>query len=593
MRPFALVIAVALVALASSQAHAQARVSTSVDRASVTLVDTIRLTIELAGHFDEIEVPPLGDFHVVSTKRKEVITNGAHRSVIAYKLRPKKAGTFTIAAARLKLETKVVAVSSVIEIIVSAGNKPEAVSAEQAQDVSQLAKQSAFIRWRVPRTYVYVGEPFPLALELWLRTGLSLRGAEMVQAAKLDGLLVEDLPRDGQNADVVRRAIGDLQFEMLAITNALATPLKPGRLLIDAATIRAVIPQSVFDVDPDADDLVLTAQPFYLDIRDVPTAGRPAAYHSGNVGQWKLTGSLRDGKGQSPTRAHTGERMVLRAVIDGTGNLQSVAAPSLSNADAWEVSTLPSTSEDAIKKDASGMSGRRVFQWLITPKNPGNLRTPTIDLAWWDPVAERFQEAHAGGTPIDVTGEAIAAQSPSASALGEDVGPIFETARLAHGSDGALAESPLYWAVLAIPLAAFVALDLRARRRTRDQRHPSNRLAREASANARKRLRAAEQAMKDGLVKDFYGQLARTLASYLEEKANIPATGLTHAQVRATARHAGYPDDIVEQLVVEMENCDFARFAPSGAAADKMREAHGRIAALIAQLDHVEPTRRP
>lgn len=590
MRPFALVIAAVLVALASSQAHAQARVSAEVDRARVTVGDDLRFSIDLAGNFDALELPSLTDFAVGGPVLQEITINGVHRSSRVYTLRPKKPGTFTIGPTRLKLAGKVVAESAPIQVTVDPGKTLAPVSGEEAQDLAKLAESAAFMRWGVPRTHFYVGEPFPLTLELWLRTGLSVRQAEMVQTAKLDGLLVEDLPRD-QNPDVARRMIGDLSFDTLAINSALATPLKPGRLLIDAATVRAAVAQDQFGFDTKR--VALTAQPFYLDIRDVPTAGRPAAYHPGNVGQWKLTGSLRDGKGQSPTRAHTGERMVLRAVIEGSGNLQSLAPPSLSKAEAWEASILPSTAEDAIKKDASGMSGRRVFQWLITPKSPGNLRTPTIDLAWWDPVAERFQEAHAGGAPIDVTGEAIATQFQSASALGEDVGPIFETASLTGGSDRPLGESPLYWAVLALPLAAFAALDLRARRRARDQRHPFGRLAREASTNARKRLRAAEQALKDGLVKDFYGQLARTLASYLEEKANIPATGLTHAQVRATARHAGYPDAMVEQLVIEMENCDFARFAPSGAAADKMREAHGRIAALIAQLDHVEPTRRP
>ena len=61
----------------------------------------------------------------------------------------------------------------------------------------------------------------------------------------------------------------------------------------------------------------------------------------------------------------------------------------------------------------------------------------------------------------------------------------------------------------------------------------------------------------------------------------------------APARAAGYPADLADAWVVEMENCDFARFAPTGSAADKMREAAARVSALIDGLEKVAPERRP
>ena len=42
-----------------------------------------------------------------------------------------------------------------------------------------------------------------------------------------------------------------------------------------------------------------------------------------------------------------------------------------------------------------------------------------------------------------------------------------------------------------------------------------------------------------------------------------------------------------------MENCDFARFAPTGSAAEKMREAAARVGALVDALDKIAPERRP
>jgi hypothetical protein len=156
-----------------------------------------------------------------------------------------------------------------------------------------------------------------------------------------------------------------------------------------------------------------------------------------------------------------------------------------------------------------------------------------------------------------------------------------------------VATHPLYLAALALSLVGWALFELAHRRRRLDAQNPSQRAARLAHANAKKRLRAAENALRDGLVKDFYGQLARTLTSYLEERANLPATGMTHGELRQAARAAGYPADLVDRWVVEMENCDFARFAPSGSAADRMKEAAERVGQLIDALDRITPERRP
>jgi len=254
---------------------------------------------------------------------------------------------------------------------------------------------------------------------------------------------------------------------------------------------------------------------------------------------------------------------------------------------------LPAAGDDRITKDADGVTGSRTFQWIVSATKPGNVTTPAVSLGWWNPESERFEEARVPGRPLEVTGEAITGQQDDATAIGEDVGPIAESADLTGTRATPPAESPIYWSLVALPVVGWLFVELRFRRRRADRDNPGQRLSRGAGANAKKRLRAAEQALKDGLVKDFYGQLSRSLTSYLEERANIPATGMTHDQVRHAARQAGYPAELVDAVVVEMENCDFARFAPSGSAAEKMREAHARVSGVVDALDRIQPERRP
>lgn len=591
----ALLLLTATLLAVGAPAHAQepASVTMRVDRTSLTLEDEVRLEISVKGA-TELSGPDLTDFDITGQSSQTSIDFGRSRTVTqAVTLRPKRAGTLTIGRVVALVRGRAVAEHEAITVTVTEPRPMDPIAADAAQDLGPYANEPAFIRWAVPRTSFYVGEPFPLILELWVRAELSPRNPEIVQSSKLDGLLVEDLKIDpGTGAN--RRTIGNNPFDVYPLFAKLATPLKAGKVLIDSTSLRLPLSEGGFLASTRR--LVRASAPFHLEILDLPSEGRPAGFSSRdfrNVGQFVLKTKILDDRGTDASRVATGQRFILRAEVSGQGNLQALEPPTLTADPAFEVSPLTTSAEDQVQKSPAGMSGTRVFQWLISARAPGNLTTPSLKLPFWDPIAKRYEVAEAPGRPIEVTGAAITPERDQALSLGEDVGPIVEESPLEQGRRSPIARHPLYLAAVLLPLLGFLAFELIWRRRQNDARNPEKRASRQAQANAKKRLRAAESALRDGLVKDFYGQLSRTLTSYLEERANIPATGMTHGEVRAAARAAGYPQELVDRWVVEMENCDFARFAPSGSAADKMKEAGQRVATLIDDLERVQPERRP
>lgn len=601
VRPGAGLLLVALTLLAASatpaaRAQEPASVTMRVDRTTLTLEDELRLEISVRGA-TELSGPDLTDFDITGQSSQTSIDFGRSRTVTqAVTLRPKRAGTLTIGRVVALVRGRSVAEHEAITVTVTEPRPVEPIAAEAAQDLSPYANEPAFIRWAVPRTSFYVGEPFPLTLELWVRAELAPRNPEIVQSSKLDGLLVEDLKID-PGAGATRRAIGNNQFDVYPLYAKLATPLKAGRVLIDSTSLRLPLSEGGFLASTRR--LVRASAPFHLEILDLPTEGLPPGFSAGdvrnfrNVGQFVLKTKILDDRGTDASRVATGQRFILRAEVSGQGNLQALEPPALSVDPAFEVSPLSTSAEDQVLKSPAGMSGTRVFQWLISARLPGNHTTPGLKLPFWNPVAKRYEVAEAPGRPIEVTGAAITPERDQALSLGEDVGPIVEESELDRGRRAPIARHPLYLAAVLLPLFGFLAFEITWRRRQSDARNPERRASKNALSNARKRLKAAESALKDGLVKDFYGQLSRTLTSYLEERANIPATGMTHGEVRVAARAAGYPEALVDRWVVEMENCDFARFAPSGSAADKMKEAGQRVATLIDDLERVQPERRP
>ena len=106
-----------------------------------------------------------------------------------------------------------------------------------------------------------------------------------------------------------------------------------------------------------------------------------------------------------------------------------------------------------------------------------------------------------------------------------------------------------------------------------------------AGGQAKKRLREAEGLLKQGDKSAFFAALAKAIHGYASDKLGTSLTGLTNEQMRSALKAKGISDPVSEQLIGELENCDFARFAPSAGGADEMREALDRSARLIDALE--------
>jgi len=589
-----LTLALACVAALSAPALAQRqpRVTATVDQARISLHEELQLSVSIEGTYDDYQVPQLDDFQVVQEGMTQVLTGRRSSVTRNYTLRPKKAGELRIGPARLVRAGKVVAESRPLVVTVAEPAPLAPVTAAEAADLSRRVNDGLFLRMVVPKETYYVGEPFPLALEVYYQVGWQVTGADMVTQPKLDGLLVEDLQDDERNAHAKRVRVGATTLNHYPLVRQLATPLRAGRVLIDSATLRLGLSTGLLG---SSRRYTRASEPYYIVVRDVPREGRPDTYDEGNLGRFDLTASLTDDRGQRPATVTTGQRMVMRVEVRGRGNLVTVKAPRIAASEAFDVQPLPGGVEDDVIKDEDGIRGTRTFQYIVTPLAPGERTVPKVTFSFFDPSTGKYATREALGGPLTVTGDRVTGEQNAAALSGEDVRPIFgvDRATLEPGAREPLSSQPLYWGFLALPLLGFLLVEARWRLRERDRRHPGQRASRSAHANSKKRLRAAEQAMRDALVKDFYGQIARTLVGYLEERANIPATGMTHDEVRGAAREAGYPPDLVDRVIVEMENCDFARFAPHGSASDRMRETLDRTASLLGELDRVNPRRRP
>jgi len=93
------------------------------------------------------------------------------------------------------------------------------------------------------------------------------------------------------------------------------------------------------------------------------------------------------------------------------------------------------------------------------------------------------------------------------------------------------------------------------------------RRGRKASKAATKRLKLARKLMQQNDATAFYEETMKALWGYVSDKLNIPVSELSKDNVRERLTARQLPDDITDQFLHTLDDCEFARFAPGDPAA--------------------------
>jgi hypothetical protein len=86
---------------------------------------------------------------------------------------------------------------------------------------------------------------------------------------------------------------------------------------------------------------------------------------------------------------------------------------------------------------------------------------------------------------------------------------------------------------------------------------------RKARKMAQRRLQEAKKFLQHKKEEEFYGEVSRALWGYLGDKLGIPPADLSLEIVRSALESRGVAQDAVGKLSAAIEQCEFARFAPS------------------------------
>ena len=431
----------------------------------------------------------------------------------------------------------------------------------------------AFIRLVVLKSEVFVGEPFPVEIQLYVQAG---EGLQMPQISA-DGFSLSQIPQPAQT----RTVVNGTQYSLLTF-KLTATAARTGALTFgpveESLTLLIPIPgqRSFFGPQYQRRPVTLSSEAVAMRVLPLPRQNVPEDFN-GAIGNYQLSVTA------GPTNVGVGDPITVRVQISGRGPIDSLTLPSQPQ---WrDFNTYPATAK-VETSDPLGLMGAKKFEQVIIPLNHEIKSLPPLRFSFFDPTAKSFRTLTGPAIPLTVRPSGVAA-SPLPSLTNANAGAsqppaddilhIKPRMELSGVAVPLLVSRPWFLVLQGVP--AFVWLTLLAWRKRGESLANNPRLRRQREVAQRIREGLKELRVHAGAQQSdaFFATLFRLLQEQLGERLDLPASAITEAVIDERLRGRGLSDDVLKSLHELFQTCNLARYAPLKSGQE--------LAALIPKLE--------
>ncbi len=575
--------------------------------AQVAVGERFRVVFTVNARPAEFTAPLFSDFRVLSgpsqstSTSTQIINNQVTTTFTisyTYVLEAVKEGRFSIGAASVVVDgtsyssnTHTITVSG--QASPGGSTPPPSTQQPGQQTEAQITSRDIFVRAEVSNNNPYQSEQVIITYKLFTRLPISRYSIEKLPS--FQGFWSENLT-DTSQPPTTTEVIDGVQYSVAEIRRAAIFPQRSGELRIEPLEVECLVrlrsqqrSGSIFDdffggsVFGNVQNVphVVRSNQVTLQVRPLPSQNRPYSF-KGQVGRYEMTASI------SEQELDVNNATNLKIRIEGNGNIRMVEKPDIQFPQNLEV--FDPNVADHIRNERSGVKGSREYDWVIIPRTPGEFTIPVIQFSYFDPSAGRYVNQTAGPFTLHVTGYAGVAGESSSTGRSEfqqitqDIRFIV-TRPFSLTTFGQLFyKSRTFYILLILPFLLFAILLVAGRREVKVRSNVMLMRNRKADKLARKRLKKAAILMrtKDELL--FYDEIFKALWGYLSDKLSIPQSKLNKEEAIKAFKQKGISEIIANDFLEVLNNCEYARFAPSDSAND-MEDMYGRAVQSIITLE--------
>jgi hypothetical protein len=520
-----------------------------------------------------------------------------------YLLQATKEGTFVIPKASVMVDNQSYQ-SNTVTIRVDPGGgqggqgqpAPGSGSRQQPAPGNQAGGDDVFVKAYVDNDHPYQGEEITVTYKIFTRVPISQ--ISISKPSSFQGFWSYNLLRDDEKFNQYNQVINGVQYVVADIRKIALFPLKSGKLEIDPLEVECIAQvkrQSAPRTgDPFFDDFfnnsffsssyatverALRANPLTVQVKSLPPQNRPADF-TGAVGQFSFRSEI------DKTRIKTNEPITLKFIVAGNGNIQLIDKLNVAFPPDFETYDPKVTSD--IRPTPSGVTGTKIFEYLVIPRKPGDFSVKPVTFSYFDLSKQTYITVESPEYRIVVekgAGESVAPVYSGVSKeeiqyIGSDIRHIESKPFVLDRTGNNFFGSLTYFLLLVVPFILFIVAALVMKKEADRRRNVMLMKNRKATKVARKRLRRAEQCLKEKNQDAFFEEISQALWGYLSDKFSIPLSTLSMSTVEEALKNKLIPEEIIRQFTDTLNDTEFARFAP-GDKTFRMDEIYAKALEII------------
>lgn len=574
---FYILLAVVVSALLPDSAFSQeAALTATVSKNKVGVGEPFQVSYAINANISSFNEPDLRDFDVLSGPNQSSSTgiyNGRVSVSISfsYIIAARKEGKAVIPSAAVTAGGKKIQ-SKQLVVEVSKAGTPAAQS--QRQGGSSDAQtgdygDDIFIKCEVNKTRAFTGEQILATYKIYTR--LAIIDNALSQMPILNGFWSEDVTPKDKTAQLHNEIYEGVTYQVAELKKMVLFPQRSGTLEIDPLALDCIIRQQV---RPRSNNILdqffgggyrdvkvsVKSRPVKIEVTALPEANKPADF-TGAVGNFAIESSI------SKEQVKADEAVNLKLTITGKGNLKLIDP--IKPKFPADIETYDPNLTDKVSVTANGMSGSRTYDYLLIPRQAGEFNITPFNFSYFDPEKRTYITLNSPEFKLNVergTSEPAtvvhARNKEDVQVVGNDIRFIKTSTSELEPIETNFFGSATFYSMFAAPPLLFALFMLVYRRRQSELSDVIALKSKKAGQVARKRLTAANDALKKKDHKFFYEEIYRALNGYFSDKLHLSVSGLSKEAIASSLESRGGSPETVALLVKTLDECEIARYAP-------------------------------
>lgn len=575
----------------------------------VAVGEQFQVSYELNCDGKDFKTPNFTNFEIIggpftSTSSSVQIINGSvtrtNTQTFSFHLRAIKEGVFTIPPASVTVDKKKIT-SEPCEINVIASASGSSVYNETNNNTkNNIGAKDVFLKATPNKKKVYQGEQILLTYNIYYTIPISQLSVS--KSPSYSGFWTKDITENDGSLQQSSTIIDGQQYNVATIKEMVLFPQKSGNLIIDPLDLTCVAQirqqrNRSYGYDPFEDffsDVMgssytnvrkdIKSQPITIEVEPLPTTNKPESFQ-GAVGQFTFTSKI------DKNELKVNDAFTLTLTVSGKGNIELLELPKPVFPPDFEVYD-PKTST-TVKNNNMGIYGSKKAEYIIIPRVSGDFTLEDIEFSYFNPSLKKYETLKSDIHTIQVqkgtNNNSSAIYTPGQADikyLGNDIRHINVNNNTLSITGTTFFMSTAYIIIVALMAVIFIVTLVIYKKVNKFNKNQVLVKNKQATKIAKKRLNNAHNYLIGNNQNGFYEEFSQALWGYISDKLNISRSQLSMNSVREIMLSKDVSEEIVNEFVELLNNCEFARFAP-GDSNKKMDELYNKGIELITKAEKI------